>query len=424
MGKSKPPNKPGRGAFNQGLAAYQRTIKKEADPEQPVPRKDAESGLVKTGDGAGTEPPNSANPPREAVPPRGLPSPGWTSGFFRQAPEGQESKYRRVAKFLILIGGEEASKILANLDQEQIEAISLEIALVPAISADEAEEIFQEFRSLLSHTYGYSGGTRGGVDTARRILYAAFGPEKGEILLRKTVPEAKEQLFDFLEDFSAEQIFLLLKEESAGMIALVLSRLSSPRAAAVMANLSPEKKLEVAKRIARMNRSTEDVLRIVANGLKDKARRWSEAGGLEGSPELDGRGVLAEILKHTDISFEDRILNELEELQPDLGRELKDRLYTLEDVVGADDRAIQEKLRTMTDREIAMLIKGRSQDFIEKILANMTATRRAQVREERVILGTMLKKETDPIVQDFIAWFREGRESGKIRMNDDEDVLL
>jgi flagellar motor switch protein FliG len=166
------------------------------------------------------------------------------------------------------------------------------------------------------------------------------------------------------------------------------------------------------------------VLERVAEGLREKARHISEAGGVDGSASLDGRGVLAAILKHADMSFEDRILNELEERQPDLGRELKERLYTLDDVVRADDKSVQEKLRSMADRDIAMLIKGRSPEFIEKILANMTANRRAQIRDEREILGAVLKRDSDAVAQEFLVWFREGRENGLILLSDDEDVVL
>jgi len=113
-----------------------------------------------------------------------------------------ESKYRRVAKFLILIGSEQAAEILAELDPEQVNEISREIALTKTIKPEERDEIFKEFQLLFSKPYSFSGSSRGGIETARRILYAAKGPEKGEALLNKAVPESRENLFSFLEEFS------------------------------------------------------------------------------------------------------------------------------------------------------------------------------------------------------------------------------
>jgi len=144
-----------------------------------------------------------------------------TTGEFvkvsAKAGEGSppESKYRRVAKFLILIGSEQAAEILAELDPEQVNEISKEIALTKVIRPEERDEILAEFHALFSRPYGFSGSSQGGIETARRILYAVKGPEKGEELLNRAVPESRENLFSFLEEFSAEQLAMLLKTESA-----------------------------------------------------------------------------------------------------------------------------------------------------------------------------------------------------------------
>jgi flagellar motor switch protein FliG len=88
------------------------------------------------------------------------------------------SKYTRAAQFMVLIGSEEASKIFSKLDSGQVEAISKEIVSLKTITAKEAEDVLEEFHSLLSSSYRYSGSSYGGIEQARRLLYAAFGPEK------------------------------------------------------------------------------------------------------------------------------------------------------------------------------------------------------------------------------------------------------
>jgi flagellar motor switch protein FliG len=333
---------------------------------------------------------------------------------------GGDSKYRRAAKFLILIGGDEAAAILSQLDAEQVEAVSKEIASVRGITAAEAESILGEFRSLLSASYNYSGSASGGVEAARRLLYAAFGPEKGESFLNRTLPGTRENGFAFLEDFSGEQVALLLKEESPPAAALILSRLSPKLSAAVLANIPPDRKPDIIRRIARLDRIAEDVLDRIAGALREKARHIA---GSAGAVEIDGRNALAAILRSSDISFGDRILDELEEGDPDLGRDLKERLHTLEDVINAEDRPLQEKLRSMSERDIVLLLKGRSGGFAEKILANVSAQRRALIREEEAVLGPVSKKEADGAARDFLAWFRLSREEGRILMLDDEDVV-
>jgi flagellar motor switch protein FliG len=331
------------------------------------------------------------------------------------------SKYRRVAQFLVLVGSDKAAEILAHLDPEQVEAVSKEIVSIKGITPEEGEAILDEFRSLLSSPYVYSGSSQGGVEAARRLLYAAFGPEKGEALLQKTVPEAAENPFDFLEDFSGDQLALFFRDESPAAMAMVLSRLPSRLSAATLANIAPARKLEIVKRIARMGETHPEVIERAASALKEKARHF---GRTEDTAEMDGMGALTAILKHSDVSFGDRLLDELSYDDPELGKGLKDRLYTLDDVALASDRPIQEKLRSMPDKDIALLIKGRSEAFVKKIMACLSAGRGERIREEGEIMGAVPKIEAEAAAREFLGWFRLNREEGRILMMNDEDVIL
>jgi flagellar motor switch protein FliG len=338
---------------------------------------------------------------------------------------GEDSKYRRVAKFLILIGREEAgrniaSEILAKLEIEQVEQISKEISSIRGISKEESVEIFDEFRSLLAAGYQFLGAASGGIDATRNILYAAFGPEKGESFLRKTVPESVENPFDFLEEFSGEQVSFILKDESSAVTALVLSRLSPKLSASCLALMNPVRKLDIVKRIAHLSETLPEVLERVAQGLKDKAHTVGKVD----SVNIDGRSALTAILKHMDISSGETILNELEENDPELSEDIKDRLHTLEDVIKAEDKPLQNHLRSLSDKDIALLLKGKSEAFAEKILSNLSSHRRSIIKEEIEIMGPVSKRDVDTADKAFLTWFRNGREEGRIVLIDDEDVII
>ncbi|MDR2468636.1 MAG: flagellar motor switch protein FliG [Spirochaetaceae bacterium] len=332
--------------------------------------------------------------------------------------DAAESKYRRVAKFLILIGAEQASKILENLDEEQVERISREISTIRGISSQEAASVLAEFHMLLSGSYQYGGAAQGGVDEARRLLYAAFGHDRGEALLKRSVQELDGGVFSFLEDFSGEQVLSLLRDETPATGALILSRLEPKLSAAVLSTAEEEWRQNVVRRIGRLGRVAPEILETVAESLREKARHVGKAT----TTDLDGMGALAAILKHTDISFGDKILNELATTDADLSRNIKERLFTLDDVVKAEDKPIQEKLRSMSVREIVLLVKGRPDMFSEKILSNISANRRVEVHAENGFLGTVTKKDSDEAIKAFMDWFRKEREEGAILMIGDELV--
>ena len=395
--------------MRRGLAAYQQAMK-APKPESPL-EKNSEQPPSK--DPALPKAPLS---PRAPLLPKAAASED-TKGLLKTTTE--DSKARRVAKFLILVGSEQAAHILKELDPHQVEEISREIATIRGLGGEEAEEILTEFRTLLTGPSAYHGASHGGVEAARRILYATYGPEKGEALLNKTVPESKENLFGFLEEFDPEQLVFLLKDESPVTSALVLARLSPKASAETLSKFPPALKPEILKRIARQSEIAPEVLERVAEVIREKARFLGSGGSKDMA--IDGMQTLAAILKQGDYSFGDRIINELESESPDIGKDLKDRLYTLDDVLAAYDRPLAEKLKTMTEPEIAILLKGRSFEFCEKILSNVSSRRRSMIREEGDIIGAVPRRESDEAANDFLAWFRRARENGEMPLMDDDD---
>jgi flagellar motor switch protein FliG len=391
--------------LRQGIDAYRQTMnpsgktpeieKKTAPPEKTGEKPPANNnlgGLIKV-------PPIPSKPTVPAQP--------------------TESKTRRVAKFLILIGSDQASKILGELDSKQVEEISREIASIKGVDKEEAESIITEFKSLLSGSFRYLGPSFGGVDTARRMLHAALGEEKGEALLQKTILGLPQNIFGFLEEFSPEQIVFLLKDESPVTAALILARLSPEVSAKTLAKFPPALKPEILMKIAHQSEVMPEVLEQVAGAMRERARQLGSSG--TNDIEIDGMQALTAILKQGDYTFGDRIINELETDSPDISKKLKDRLYTLDDVLEAFDKPLAEKLGTMNEQEIAILLKGRSPEFCEKILSNVSSRRRALIREEGDIMGPISKHESVQATNDFLTWFRLARANGELALKSDED---
>jgi flagellar motor switch protein FliG len=221
-----------------------------------------------------------------------------------------------------------------------------------------------------------------------------------------------------LEEFNPEQLVFLLKDESPAMAALILARLSPKISADTLMKFPAALKPEILKKIAHQSEISPEVLERVAEGIRERARNL---GGSSQDVAIDGMQALAAILKQGEYSLGDRIINELETKSPDIGKDLRDKLYTLDDVLVAFDRPLAEKLKTMADKEVAVLLKGRSGEFRDKILSNVSAGRRDLIREEGEILGAVPKRDCDAAANDFIAWFRQARENGDLMLESDED---
>ena len=329
--------------------------------------------------------------------------------------EQKDSIFRRVAKFLLIIGEDEAAKILPHLSEAQIEKIIPEIASIRSVDKDEADSILAEFNSLLQNAR-----QAGGVETAREMLTKVYGKEKANQMLEKTVPFSGARPFDYLSDSDSERIYILLKDENIGVQALVLSHLQPQKAASVINQMNPEEKKEIVLRLAKMEPVSPDILKRVDRALREKSLRQTS----QKAEKIDGKNALAQILKKMSPSAENDIIASLSESDPDLGMDLRSRLFTMEDVINADDRFIQEQLRLLDDQTLCLLIAANPDDFRNKILDNVSSTRRQDVLSIEEINKPFRRSDCERVTSEFFATLRRAYEDGKLIIHGrDEDFV-
>ncbi|OJF75598.1 MAG: hypothetical protein BKP49_11185 [Treponema sp. CETP13] len=327
----------------------------------------------------------------------------------------EKNNFRKVAKFLVLLGVDEAAKILKHLEPEEIEKIVPEIASIRSVPDDEATTIFAEFKALTKQQKN-----KGGVNTARSILEKAFGSVKAEQMIQESVPYSNGEPFSYLKDIDGEQLWLLLKDEGTPVRALVLSKVQPTMAAESIKKMNKDDQKELLIRMAHMKSMDADVIRRVNLSMHEKLQSLNTTK----SNQVDGRGALAEILKKMPVADENSILGILGAKDPELERNLRDKLFTLDDVLESDDRFLQKKLHSMEDVDIAFLIAGKKEQFRSKILKNVSKTRGDVILEEEQLKKPMLKSDVEKITNKFVNELRVAWEEGKLILKSDDAIYV
>ncbi len=367
------------------------------------------------------EAPADAGKPERAAPsslPSSLPpvAPGAASG-----PDGLIKKVasdrgiRKVAKFLILLGQEEAAKVMRHLKPDELEGVVREISTIKSIEKVEADAIMEEFRGLIERG---AGSPRGGTDTAQEILEVAFGKDKGKSILEKAVPDARKP-FEMLAECDATQVLLVLKDESPHVMAMVLPHLDPKVASEVIVRLPEGQRTETVRRMARLDKVSPEVVAGIEDGLR---KRLLSIGKVEES-SVDGVSALASILRYVDPGLEEGILGSIEDERPDLIDTIREKLFTLDDVVRVPRNALAEQIRPMEDRDIALLLKGKSEAFREKLLSSMSRERRRLVEEEGEVMGSVRRTDAEAATRDFLSKLKRLHEDGEIILDDDDDLV-
>ena len=329
--------------------------------------------------------------------------------------DGGMSGSQRAAKLLLLLGKNHAAEVLRHLGTDEVEDITREMAEISSIGKDEARDIFVDFGVRKQRRLA----SKGGEHVARGILIRAFGEEKGGAIFKKVVPAAEENPFDFLDNLEFPQILLLLKREPAPVVSVILPFLGSKKSSEILEAMHPDKQLEIVKRIAHMSEVSPDALMSMANALREKIRKQ----GRLVTEEVDGAEVLAEILRYIEPAREREILDYLDENNPEISEDIKDRLFTLDVIFKIDDKSLQVVLREFSEEEIAIILKGKDDGIRQRFFTSMSERRRRFVEEEGSRLGPMKRSEVDSATKEFVQYLHDLEEDGKLVIQEEDEYL-
>ena len=200
----------------------------------------------------------------------------------------------KAAILLVALGNEVAAELYKHFDEATIEIITLEIANLQKISPEQKLEVLKDAQEmLLAREYM----ARGGVDYARDILERALGPERAQNLLARITASLQVRPFDFMRHSDPQQLLSFIQGEHPQTIALILSYLEPEQSAQVIGGLPAIMQAEVAKRIAKMDRITPEVLREVERVLERKlstvmGQDFTLAGGIDAIVNIINNGTL------------------------------------------------------------------------------------------------------------------------------------
>ena len=330
-------------------------------------------------------------------------------------PATGDKSLRKVAKFLILLGQDEAAKVVRHLDPSQIEAISGEIAGIKKIEPVEAEAILKEFGYIAA---AQSNAVKGGKGTAQAILDQAFGESKAKTILHKAVPESAEKPFAFFAEMEKEVVLALLGAESPQVLSVVVPFLEKAQAASFLKTLSPDRRLDLVKRLAKMEKVPSAVVAQVAQALQEKFHAITPTN----TEAVDGKARLADILRHMSVANEAALLKSVD--KPELTDDLRRRLFTLTDLVRVSDDGFEDLLRAKDDAQAALLWLAADEALKAKIEANVSARRLLLIKAEVDLLSDTPPRELQKELRFFLDEVREAVRDGRAVLWDENEEYV
>ncbi len=325
---------------------------------------------------------------------------------------------QKAAILLMQAGKERAAAVLRTLREQEVAEIMAEVARLHHLEVNEIEDVLKEFSEI--HT-ARAHVAQGGYSTARELLEASFGGTKADEILDNLGVTMVAAPFEFLRRADTRQVLTYLQDEHPQTIALVLAHMNPEAGAMVLSSLPEELQRDVALRIAKMDRTSPEVIEQVEAILERKLSTviqqsdFAQAGGLQ---------TLVDILNSSDRGTERLILEGLEQEDGELADEVRNRMFVFEDVQGLDDRSIQLVLRAVDAKELSVALKGVDQKVRNKVMKNMSERAAANLAEEIQLLGPMKLKTVEEAQNAIVRIIRTLEESGQIDMARGSDELV
>jgi flagellar motor switch protein FliG len=314
---------------------------------------------------------------------------------------------QKAAVLLIALGPEKSSQIFKHLKEEEIEELTLEIANTRSITPQLKENVINEFYEVcLAQQYIAEGG----IGYAKELLEKALGQDKALDVIGKLTASLQVKPFEFVRKADASQILNFIQDEHPQTIALILSYLSAQQAALILSALTPDRQAEVAKRVATMDRTSPDVIKEVERVLETKLsslvnQDYTVIGGVDS---------VVEILNAVDRGTEKHIMETLEIEDPELADEIRKKMFVFEDILLLDDRAIQRVLRDVDNNDLAIALKGSTEQVQAAIFNNLSKRLAAMIKEDMDFMGPVRMKDVEEAQQKIVNIIRKLEDSAEI----------
>ncbi|MFQ5773257.1 MAG: flagellar motor switch protein FliG [Kiloniellaceae bacterium] len=323
----------------------------------------------------------------------------------------------KAALLLMSVGEDNASRLFALMDDDEIKELSQAMANLGTVSSQMVERLLVEFADQISST----GSLVGNFDNTERLLSKVLEKDRVSVIMDEIRGPAGRTMWEKLTNVNEMVLANYLKNEYPQTVAVVLSKIKPEHAAKVLALLPEPFAMEVIMRMLRMESVQKEVLDDVERTLRNEFM-----SNLARTNRRDAHELMADIFNFLDRSMETRYLTALEERNRDSAERIKALMFTFEDLSKLDPGGVQTLLRNAEKDKVALALKGASEDLRDLFFSNMSERAAKIMREDMQAMGPVRLRDVDEAQMYIVQLAKDLAANGEIIIADSkgEDELV
>ena len=314
---------------------------------------------------------------------------------------------QKSAILMMLLGEDEASEILRNLDPREVQHLGRAMYSVQGLDQDTVNKVLDEFLTIIKEQTSLGLGAGNYI---RNVLNKALGEDKAQSVLSRITPSCSNQPIEILDWMDSKSIAELITDEHPQIIALVISYLEFGVGAGVLGLLPEDVQPDVIARIATLETVQPDALKELEVVMQKKFAantnlRASQVGGVQAA---------AKIMNFTKQAMEARIMKSLGKDDKNLMIAIQESMFVFDNLIMSDDKSLQTLLRGLDTEDLVLALKGADEPLREKLFACMSSRAAANLQDEMEALGPVRLTEVQEAQKRIINVARRLSDEGSI----------
>jgi flagellar motor switch protein FliG len=331
------------------------------------------------------------------------------------------SGVRKAAVLLVMLGEDAASTIFKNLNQQELDRVTREIAELDRVPPELVNEVLEEYyRMVLAAEHDAQGGR----PYALRVLAKAFGDEAARTLLQQVErpPEVNVVSLESLRRTDPQQLARFLESEHPQTIALILAHMDTRAASDLLMKLPEETRGEAVKRLAQLRQFSPEMAQKVSLVMHKRLQGLGE----QSRQTYAGFRSVAELLNRLEPNTSKAILDAVEQESPTLAVNIRNLMFTFEDFLTVQDAGVRELLAATDKKTLATALKGASENLRSHFFKCMSSRAVEMLKEDIDLLGAIRAREISKAQQEIVATARKLEADGKIvlKMETEDEYVV
>lgn len=311
------------------------------------------------------------------------------------------------AILLMTLGEEEAAEVFKFLSPKEVQRLGEKIANLKTVSREKVDQVLERFTQEASSQSSLVADTD---EYVKAVLRKALGEDKASLLIDRILQGSDVTGIESLKWMDAGSVAELIRNEHPQIVASILVHLDREHAGGVLSHLQERLRNDVLLRVATLDGIQPNALKE----LNDVLSKVLGSGDKLKKTALGGVKTAAEIINLMGTSLETATLDAIREHDPELAQRIMDKMFTFDDLVKLEDRAIQMVLKEIQTDSLVVALKGATGELRERVFKNMSQRAAETLKEDLEAKGPVRVSDVEAEQKEILKVVRRLAEEGQI----------